>query len=211
MSDIVSDREGDEPSEIERDYLRKQIAIYEWLTARASAQAPSETEDGAEIVFLDHSGEQHRIVYDIREDHPGLGSGWFLHEDDAFQTNQPKLEGQNRILADRMWRTPEKRKQFETETGLSDELTEEYQTRFVRWALAALSVPSAHCETRNSEVLASFVEYCRAHPSERFWQALRNWSGRSFILASAPNNSLLPTTLAQGDVDDTFNWEGKDK
>lgn len=73
------------------------------------------------------------------------------------------------------------------------------------------SVPSAQCETRNSEVLASFVEYCRAHPTERFWQALRNWSGRSFILASSPNNSLLPTTLAQGDVDDTFYWEWKDK
>jgi len=39
-------------------------------------------------------------------------------------------------------------------------------------------------ETRNSEVLADFVAYCEAHPQERFWQALRNWSGFKFIFAS---------------------------
>lgn len=38
-------------------------------------------EDGAEIVFLDGDGNQHRIVYDISEDRHPLGSGWFLHDD----------------------------------------------------------------------------------------------------------------------------------
>lgn len=29
--------------------------------------------------------------------------------------------------------------------------------------------------------LTSFAEYCENHPEERFWQALRNWSGYGFI------------------------------
>jgi len=56
-------------------------------------------------------------------------------------------------------------------------------------------------KTRNSEVLGSFVLYCQEHPKERFWQALRNWSGFAFILASHSGyfHSLK----------DTFYWEGK--
>ena len=30
--------------------------------------------------------------------------------------------------------------------------------------------------------LGDFVNYCQEHPDERFWQALRNWSGYDFIL-----------------------------
>lgn len=41
-------------------------------------------EDGAEIVFLDGDGNQHRIVYDISEDRHPLGSGWFLHDDNSL-------------------------------------------------------------------------------------------------------------------------------
>ncbi len=55
-------------------------------------------------------------------------------------------------------------------------------------------------ETRNSELLRDFVEYCASHPSQRFWQALRNWSGAEGILFCD----------GLGDVD-TFYWEGKDK
>lgn len=36
---------------------------------------------------------------------------------------------------------------------------------------------------KNQKKLNSFIDYCRKHPEERFWQALRNWSGYSFILA----------------------------
>jgi len=39
-------------------------------------------------------------------------------------------------------------------------------------------------KTRNSETLKSFVEYCKSHPQERFWQALRNWAGVAFICMS---------------------------
>lgn len=36
--------------------------------------------------------------------------------------------------------------------------------------------------SRNQKLLASFSEYCLANPNERFYQALRNWSGNRFIL-----------------------------
>lgn len=36
--------------------------------------------------------------------------------------------------------------------------------------------------SKNSMMLAWFSEYCREHPEERFWQALRNWSKSAFIL-----------------------------
>jgi hypothetical protein len=52
--------------------------------------------------------------------------------------------------------------------------------------------------TRNSEVLKSFTEYCLAHPDDRFWQALRNWSTFPFIFAGDPD-----------DNHDTFYWEGR--
>ncbi len=52
---------------------------------------------------------------------------------------------------------------------------------------------------RHSDVLADFVAYCEAHPTQRFWQALRNWSGHNFILAS---DRLLEM---QG-LEDTFYW-----
>ena len=52
-----------------------------------------------------------------------------------------------------------------------------------------------------SDALADFVAYCAAHPTERFWQALRNWSGRNFIFAS---DTKPPSAL-----DDTFYWEGR--
>jgi len=56
-------------------------------------------------------------------------------------------------------------------------------------------------KTRNSEVLASFVKYCKENPEHRFWQALRNWSKFNFICAG---NSLPAWGV------DTFYWEGKD-
>lgn len=58
--------------------------------------------------------------------------------------------------------------------------------------------------TRNSELLASFVEYCTLHPDLRFWQALRNWAGINFVLAS----ELPPYELSkQGNLVDTYAWE----
>jgi len=60
--------------------------------------------------------------------------------------------------------------------------------------------------TRNSEVLASFVAYCRAYPELRFWQALRNWSGYNFVLVSNrhPNDTDGPARIL-----DSFHFEGR--
>jgi len=32
--------------------------------------------------------------------------------------------------------------------------------------------------------LASFNKYCQNHPEQRFWQALKSWSGYHFIYGS---------------------------
>lgn len=58
---------------------------------------------------------------------------------------------------------------------------------------------------RNSLTLASFVVYCNLHPEERFWQALRNWSGYHYIYVTDQGISKDQNAL------DTFYWEGKDK
>lgn len=42
----------------------------------------------------------------------------------------------------------------------------------------------AEMENKNADILKSFVEYCETHPQERFWQALRNWCGWSFVMVS---------------------------
>lgn len=52
-------------------------------------------------------------------------------------------------------------------------------------------------ETRNSKLLKEFIEYCETHPEERFWQAIRNWSGADKIL------------YEKGDSVDTFYWNDK--
>ncbi len=41
--------------------------------------------------------------------------------------------------------------------------------------------------SKNSLHLAMFADYCRQHPEERFWQALRNWSGYDHIFAGNLN------------------------
>jgi len=38
-----------------------------------------------------------------------------------------------------------------------------------------------HGYDANTSELISFNLYCEAHPEERFWQALRNWSGYYFV------------------------------
>ncbi len=65
-------------------------------------------------------------------------------------------------------------------------------------------------KTRNSEVLASFVKYCEENPNMRFWQALKNWSEWAFIYVS-PTHFTGGEKLMVGELEDTYNWEGKDK
>ena len=55
---------------------------------------------------------------------------------------------------------------------------------------------------KNEELSKSFAKYCQEHPQERFWQALRNWSGYAFVCVS----HVFPSGT---DIQDTFYWEGK--
>jgi hypothetical protein len=55
---------------------------------------------------------------------------------------------------------------------------------------------------KNSDLLSDFVNYCVTHPEQRFWQALRNWSGFNYIWVS--NHGNPP-------VSDTYLFEGKDR
>jgi hypothetical protein len=60
-------------------------------------------------------------------------------------------------------------------------------------------------ETRNSKALKSFVKYCEGHPSERFWQALLNWSGLPYIAwTNLPPSDWKDDGFKAGD---TFYWE----
>lgn len=61
---------------------------------------------------------------------------------------------------------------------------------------------------KSKKTLDSFVAYCEEHPQERFWQALRNWSGFPFIYIAWGS---LEWEDIGGGVQDTFYWEGKDK
>jgi hypothetical protein len=68
------------------------------------------------------------------------------------------------------------------------------------------ALPVGERTTRNSEVLADFVKYCREHPEQRFWQALRNWSEYPFLLVSdGMDDSAFPATY----MIDTFPFEGR--
>jgi len=41
---------------------------------------------------------------------------------------------------------------------------------------------------KSAKLLDEFITYCVEHPQERFWQALRNWSGYDKIYGEKYNN-----------------------
>jgi hypothetical protein len=70
---------------------------------------------------------------------------------------------------------------------------------------------------KNGEKLLQFIEYCLNHPEQRFWQALRNWSGHFFIFAWRPKTPIMlnddGSNCADGlgdlkdkGLEDTFYW-----
>ena len=63
----------------------------------------------------------------------------------------------------------------------------------------------AKIKSKNYAVATDFFAYCVAHPEERFWQALRNWSSFNYIIGQRMTKDLVMT---EGD---TFDFEGKDK
>jgi hypothetical protein len=54
--------------------------------------------------------------------------------------------------------------------------------------------------SKNAELLKSFVLYCEERPELRFWQALCNWAGVSFVHI---------TPLGSDQPRDTFYFENK--
>ena len=72
---------------------------------------------------------------------------------------------------------------------------------------------------KSKKKLLDFINYCFNHPEDRFWQALRNWSGYHFILAWRPNKPItlhedggndvegLAEMSEKFGVEDTFYWE----
>lgn len=62
---------------------------------------------------------------------------------------------------------------------------------------------------KSGYVLASFVWYCLTHRQERFWQALRNWSGAGFILDT--NCTARDSAKMGAYMLDTFYREGRTK
>lgn len=57
-------------------------------------------------------------------------------------------------------------------------------------------------ESKSKRVLDSFTHYCDDHPDQRFWQALRNWSGYSFIY-------VVKGMFSSEGLTDTFYFEGR--
>lgn len=65
---------------------------------------------------------------------------------------------------------------------------------------------------KNQEELNSFVEYCTAHPEQRFWQALLNWSHDQYspdiskILIATGYDVCTGGDPCYAGLEDTFHW-----
>jgi len=59
---------------------------------------------------------------------------------------------------------------------------------------------------KSKKTLDSFVAYCKENPEQRFWQALRNWSGYGFIFGC---NAIRHGDADKSNLEDTFYKEEK--
>jgi hypothetical protein len=57
-------------------------------------------------------------------------------------------------------------------------------------------------DVRSEETKKAFIKYLEEHPEERFWQAVRNFSGKGYVWVS---NRIVDDPNAK----DTFYWEAK--
>lgn len=64
--------------------------------------------------------------------------------------------------------------------------------------------PFGILNSMNQKLLESFTVYCKQHPEERFWQALRNWAEVGFIFVNDDTTEIEGCTWR-----DTFYWENK--
>jgi len=56
---------------------------------------------------------------------------------------------------------------------------------------------------KSKKSLDSFIKYCKANKTQRFWQALRNWSKYEFIYGSNKNVYVEEIDVGN-DFEDTF-------
>jgi len=61
---------------------------------------------------------------------------------------------------------------------------------------------------KSRKLLSSFIKYCLDNPDQRFWQALRNWSGYNFIYGSNAEKNMAEV-CSRNFLEDTFYKEGK--
>lgn len=59
------------------------------------------------------------------------------------------------------------------------------------------------------QLAEDFLRYVQQNPSQRFWQALRNWAGIGYIFSSQHAVIHLPTGGFMDEVKDTFYWGSK--
>lgn len=55
---------------------------------------------------------------------------------------------------------------------------------------------------RDFKTRVDFIRYLVDHPDERFWQAVRNFSGKGFVYVS-------DKLTDDPEIEDTFYWEGE--
>jgi hypothetical protein len=88
-------------------------------------------------------------------------------------------------------------------------MTDVITTNEKRCTLVVHFVPGA----KSFNALLDFARYCSAHPDERFWQALRNWSGARWILAVSRMDQDFDDFFGHQTIviqdHDTFYREGK--
>ena len=68
----------------------------------------------------------------------------------------------------------------------------------------------------DGQTLESFLDYCEKNPAERFWQALRNWSGQDFVFfgnvsnrRKAPDQKPVKFDDQNVYLDDTYSFLGR--
>ena len=61
---------------------------------------------------------------------------------------------------------------------------------------------------QTNPLLNEFTQYCEENPEQRFWQALRNWSGASSVWRFECNNHGCEGDCEDGQ--DTFYFTTKD-
>lgn len=61
-------------------------------------------------------------------------------------------------------------------------------------------------KNKNMDTLGDFLEFCLQNPEQRFWQALKNFTGVDKICVEKYNKELNDSIY-----EDTFYWKDKNK